>query len=150
MSYRRYHHHMPSKAFVHCSWFQKSLSDQRQQSKVIEDQIGDLKSQKAEIAVKLDTYKEKMGSIANALNHLKTDYAQYKSLKEDLDNSRKELSRWLILEDVHGLDGIQTRIIKKYLPLLNSYIKNYLDIGHPEYSSTTNLPLLLVLLDQIY
>jgi DNA repair exonuclease SbcCD ATPase subunit len=38
------------------------------------------------------------------------------------------LENYLIIEDVFGLEGIQKSIIKKYLPLLNAYVKEALDI----------------------
>ena len=40
----------------------------------------------------------------------------------------KILSRLLILENVFGLEGIQTRIVNKYLPMLNIAIKEFMDV----------------------
>ena len=50
------------------------------------------------------------------------------SLKKQQDTFEKELKRLMMLEDIYGLDGIQTRIVARYLPLLNVYIKEFIDI----------------------
>jgi DNA repair exonuclease SbcCD ATPase subunit len=41
---------------------------------------------------------------------------------------RKELQRYAILESSFGLGGVQTRVVARYLPLLNDYVKKYLNI----------------------
>jgi DNA repair exonuclease SbcCD ATPase subunit len=48
--------------------------------------------------------------------------------KKALKDESRHLRRYIILEKAFGLDGVQTRIVQKYLPLLNMYIKEYLDI----------------------
>jgi len=48
--------------------------------------------------------------------------------EKDIEVTRKQLQRLKILENAFGLEGVQTRIVDKYLPLLNMYVKKYLDI----------------------
>ena len=107
---------------------ESDLKDKSDRSQSLLSHIDVLKIKKIESSTRLSEQKQELGSLTNALKNVNEDVAQYKSMMIDVTEKRKELSRWLILEDVHGLDGIQTRIIRKYLPLLNSYIKGYLDI----------------------
>ena len=72
-----------------------------------------------------------LGNIGKATKDIEFFVHQKHSLnlkKKELTEERTNLDRILLLEDVFGLDGIQTRIVKKYLPLLNVYIKEFLDV----------------------
>ena len=55
-------------------------------------------------------------------------YEDLKTLKESIKSESKLFERLIRLEDIYGLDGIQTRIVQKYLPLLNVYVKEYMDL----------------------
>jgi DNA repair exonuclease SbcCD ATPase subunit/DNA repair exonuclease SbcCD nuclease subunit len=47
---------------------------------------------------------------------------------QELSEKRTLLDRLLRLEKVFGLDGIRTQVVEKYLPLLNSYCAEFLDV----------------------
>ena len=73
--------------------------------------------------------------ILGNIGKISKDIEYFVQQKHTLNIKRKELSdekiyldRILVLEEVFGLDGIQTRIVKKYLPLLNIHVKEFLDI----------------------
>ena len=53
---------------------------------------------------------------------------QSKKIHDGLDEHHKKLNRLKILEQMYGVDGVQTAIVNKYLPLLNSYLNEYIDI----------------------
>ncbi len=74
-----------------------------------------------------------MGSLLTEKDQLDKKIKLFQETKKKFVESRKQVQRYMLLEDAFGLDGVQTRIIAKYLPLLNIYIKEYLDIlseGH--------------------
>ena len=71
---------------------------------------------------------ERVGEINKEAQTFKENYNNLASIKSDMEKEKKLLSRYYVLEGVFGLDGVQTRIVKKYLPLLNIYIKEFLDI----------------------
>lgn len=106
----------------------KEYKNAKDNAKVIQDEILDHKE-------KLNKIHEVKNSISEKIGFLKREYDHFIKLKEDLKDSKEKyviefklLNRYLLLESVYGLDGIQTRIIKRYLPLLNIYIKEFLDI----------------------
>jgi len=69
-----------------------------------------------------------VGTLSGEIENIKKETVNLKTLQETLERERLILNRLLVLEDVFGLEGIQTRIVNKYLPLLNVYIKECLDI----------------------
>lgn len=109
----------------------KMITEFKEAQKEAEDIDNILKEQKETL--------EKVATIKNQasekLGFLDREIIHHKQLITDLEQRRKEfkcgtqqLNRYLLLESVYGLDGIQTRIVQKYLPLLNIYIKDFLDI----------------------
>ena len=94
----------------------------------ITKQIATLNQNKQAIEDKKAKLNEKIGSIRKELEQFKSISVQSKTKIDELNSEVKVLTRLEKLEDVFGLDGIQTRIVRRYLPLLNIYIKEFLDI----------------------
>ena len=90
----------------------------------IEDQI---KNKNGLVELKSQADKS-IGSMNSEKIVLENTYEELKKLKESVKYEAKVLERLIKLEDIYGLDGIQTRIVQKYLPLLNVYVKEYMDI----------------------
>ena len=119
-------------------------------------EINKMQTQLNELAAKYTNAKKDAEDIENVIKGLRdgNDKAvtnksqldsQIGSLKKDIENIAKEteklvqlkgksinelaiLNRLQVLDTIFGLEGVQTRIIKKYLPLLNNYIKEMLDV----------------------
>ncbi len=92
-----------------------------EKSKVIEDVIKDISEQQKALSGKIGELKKSIESI--------------NSIKEKLDAhsdsfliENKILSRYIVLDNIFGLGGIQTKIIDKYLPLMNIYVQEYMEI----------------------
>ena len=94
----------------------------------IQKKIDEFKIQKNEISSSKATANSQIGSVTKEIETIKGDILKILKLTKELEDSQIVLNRLLILEDAFGLEGIQTRIVKKYLPLLNIYIKEFLDI----------------------
>ena len=100
----------------------------KEEARAITVKIDSNKAEKDKmLKIKSDLEKE-IGSINNEIAVLKQQDEEIKEYSKSLLEESKKLERIVIIEEVFGLDGIQTRIIKKYLPLLNVYIKEYMDV----------------------
>lgn len=109
----------------------KIVERYKEAQKVAEDvqsKIDELKKQKDEIISSKATANSQIGSATKEIETIKGEVKKIETLEKELDAGKLIYNRLLILEDVFGLEGIQTRIVKKYLPLLNVYIKEFLDI----------------------
>lgn len=71
---------------------------------------------------------QSIGSLAKELEHFREVYDKYIQSNSDLSVKSETMSKYASLQVVFGLDGIQTRIVKRYLPLLNHYVEDYLSI----------------------
>jgi cell division protein FtsB len=98
------------------------------EAKIVEQEITKVK----ETIVKIDEVKN---STSEKLGFLEREIAHFNQLKDSLVEKRAEyivqskvFHRYGLLESVYGLEGIQTRIVNRYLPLLNAYTKEFLDI----------------------
>jgi DNA repair exonuclease SbcCD ATPase subunit len=98
------------------------------EAKIVEQEIKQVK----ETIVKIDEVKN---STSEKLGFLEREIAHFNQLKDSLVEKRaeyivesKDFHRYGLLESVYGLEGIQTRIVNRYLPLLNAYTKEFLDI----------------------
>ena len=69
-----------------------------------------------------------IGSLRKEIQYITENRMKLKEINESKKDGEETLNRLLILEDVFGLEGIQISIIKKYLPLFNVYIKEFLNI----------------------
>jgi len=50
------------------------------------------------------------------------------ALSSDLEVKRAAFERLKVIEKVFGLDGIRTHMMRKYVPLLNSYIADFIEV----------------------
>ncbi len=100
----------------------------KEDAKSVEDEIANLKSQIVNNGNVKNQYSQKIGSLENEIKQFAKFKSDYDIKTEEYKNSVKLFNRYSLLEGIYGLDGIQTRIVKKYLPLLNVYIKEFLDI----------------------
>jgi len=114
---------------------QNKLSELTQKYKQAEAEAAIVKAKLEENKKKKDEYSQRKQKYSEKVGFLGKEIENFEQLKTNLENKRKEfekegktLKRMLILEEIYGLEGIQTRIVKKYLPLLNVYIREFLDI----------------------
>lgn len=91
-------------------------------------QIVTLKAKQKALSDEKNSLLEKIGSLGKDKENYEKAKLDFSDKQSVLDKEAKYLQRMEFLEGVFGLDGIQTRIIKKYLPLLNVYTKEFLDI----------------------
>lgn len=113
----------------------QKITELKRRYKQAEDDAQGVNTQIKNLKVRQKELSEKKSQKAQLIGSLSQEYEHYEkqkiSLKEKYDLLKLEsdnFNRFIFLEEVFGLDGIQTRIVKKYLPLLNVYIKEFLDI----------------------
>lgn len=94
----------------------------------ITDKIEDLKKQKSVKQNLVSTISKELGSLSQKEQQVVSLRDEIEKIKTEAACSSINLKRYKTLEVVFGLNGIQTKIVKKYLPLLNVYIKEFLDI----------------------
>lgn len=100
----------------------------KQEAAGVEAKLIELKALLVKVAEVKNLTSEKLGFLDRDLAHHRQLVIDMEAKQKEFTEESKLLSRYLVLETVYGLDGIQTRIVKKYLPLLNVYIKEFLDI----------------------
>jgi DNA repair exonuclease SbcCD ATPase subunit len=100
----------------------------KEKSDLVEKEIAEHK----DIIVKIDdsckSINEKIGFLSREIEHFSNLKDELNKKKEDYVQESKKFHRYVLLETIYGLDGIQTRIINKYLPLLNIYVSDFLNI----------------------
>jgi len=106
----------------------RKYSEADADAKVISSKIEEYNTNKNSISIKIKNLSEDVGRYRNNKENFEKSVKELSNLKFKLGEELKIMNRYLILEDIYGLEGIQTRIVKRYLPLLNLYIKEYLDI----------------------
>lgn len=104
------------------------LKNAEEDAKEVKAQIEKFNVRQKTLADNKNKLMERMGSIGKEKERVDKDKITLNAKREELKKDSKLLERLEFLEEVFGLDGIQTRIVKKYLPLLNVYIKEFLDI----------------------
>lgn len=90
-------------------------------------EIQKLKDQNEQISKGKAECNSKIGSFKKDIENLISDQKKVLLLESQMAEEIKILNRLIVLDDVYGLEGIQTRIVKKYLPLLNIFVKDFLD-----------------------
>lgn len=115
--------------------------DVAEQTNVIKAEI---KKFREEVSA-LNDEKSKSDSLIGLYNKEITDIeSEQKNLiqiKKEIEEKTKEWQRYIVLDSVFGLEGIQTRIVKKYLPTLNRYVSETLALlsnGEMSAQITTN------------
>jgi DNA repair exonuclease SbcCD ATPase subunit len=71
---------------------------------------------------------EKIGKISERIKNIELSKEEIGEFEKDIQEDVQNLKYYTLLSDIFGLEGVQTKIISKYLPLLNVYIKEFLDI----------------------
>jgi DNA repair exonuclease SbcCD ATPase subunit len=104
------------------------LKNAETDARVINEQIEECKLKQKLSTENRTKNLEKNGYLDKEKEGYEAQKIALEEKKRLLHEEAKILQRFLCLEDVFGLDGIQTMIVKKYLPLLNVYIKEFLDI----------------------
>ncbi len=98
------------------------------QAKSVISEIDVLKKDKSILEKSKQDLNQKIGSMLKEQELLKSYCEKIKSLSEETDKELKTVERFDKLLVVFGLDGIQTKIVRKYLPLLNMYLKEFIEI----------------------
>lgn len=106
----------------------QKYKDAQKNAEAVLEEINKLKEEKLSFENSWAALSRKVGELTKEAEYQVKQEQELKDKNNELENSTKNLNRLLLLEDIYGLDGVQTRIIKKYLPLLNLYIKEFLDI----------------------
>lgn len=106
----------------------KEYLEYKEKNKDVESKIKLAESKLKDFSEELKVNSEKRGSLTQEIDSFKENIKEYSSLKKEYEENSKKLKRKLILEKIFGLDGIQTRLTARYLPALNLYIKEFLDI----------------------
>jgi len=97
-------------------------------AKKVQDEIDECKRNLEINAETKSDHNLAIGSHRKAIENVKDTLKAIENLKKDVEAGNRSFNRLLVLESIFGLEGIQTRIVRRYLPLLNSYIKDVLDI----------------------
>jgi DNA repair exonuclease SbcCD ATPase subunit len=94
----------------------------------IENKIKTLRKSIEEVTQSKSSYDSKIGSFKQEIINIQQETIKLQSLKEKVVKEVAILNRLTMLDEIFGLEGIQTRIVQKYLPLLNVYIKEVMDV----------------------
>jgi DNA repair exonuclease SbcCD ATPase subunit len=106
----------------------EKLDKAESDAKDIQDKINKIEEKKKEFI-------EEKSGLDSSIGQKKQIIKDIKGYKDSLEEARKEqkeveswYTRYLKLEGICGIEGVQTRIVKKWLPLLNIHIKEVLSI----------------------
>lgn len=100
----------------------------QEEAKDIKKAIAEVENARKALSTERSDSISKIGSYEKEIENIKGLAEKRKAIEKEYSEKSKNFKRLLILEDAFGLDGIQTRIVQKYLPLLNVYVKEFLDI----------------------
>lgn len=104
------------------------IVERKEAAKEIESKINKKKEERTIQKLAIAEVDKKCGSLQEKVDNIIDLGKQIIAEEKDIEVTRKQLQRLKILENAFGLEGVQTRIVDKYLPLLNMYVKKYLDI----------------------
>lgn len=91
-------------------------------------EIKKLSSERENLIASRDSTQKDIAVINTHLGIMLNNWIKILNDRKELDSQKILFNRYLVLEDVFGLDGIQTRVVARVLPAINKYIKEYLDI----------------------
>jgi DNA repair exonuclease SbcCD ATPase subunit len=94
----------------------------------IQQAIAKLVEQQAGFQMDMSNKLLEVGRLETQAVNAESNGAKVLQIQGDLGTHQKQLNRLKILEQMYGVDGVQTAIVDKYLPLLNSYLHEYIDI----------------------
>lgn len=104
------------------------IRELKESSNKIESKIREYNEAKINLVSVIADLDKKGGSLQEKLNQIIDLGKQISNEEKKIELSNRKLQRLKILESAFGLEGVQTRIVAKYLPLLNMYVKQFLDI----------------------
>jgi len=99
----------------------------KEKSKGIEAEIATNEGLKETLKAEIAVIENRCGSNKQKISHIVSLGKKILEQDKDVAKAAKEVQRYKILESAFGLEGVQTRIVDKYLPLLNMYVKEFLD-----------------------
>jgi DNA repair exonuclease SbcCD ATPase subunit len=105
----------------------KLVTDKKADTKLIEGQITTKKAEHTKLKNQIAEIDKKCGSLQEKFKQIIDIGEKISEQEKDIEVTRKEIQRYKILESAFGLEGVQTRIVARYLPLLNMYVKEFLD-----------------------
>ena len=97
-------------------------------TKAVGVRMEELRKNISAVSEKKSQFNSQIGSIRKEIENVESETKNLEDIKVQLSNENTLFNRLIVLEDCFGLEGIQTRIVSKYLPLLNVYIKEFMDI----------------------
>jgi DNA repair exonuclease SbcCD ATPase subunit len=97
-------------------------------SNSIKNEIANIKKNNEDISSKKALCNSRIGSYKNEIENINKYKKQLEDINTVIEKENQVLKQLYVLEDVFGLDGIQTRIVNKHLNILNQYISEFLTI----------------------
>jgi exonuclease SbcC len=104
------------------------FNDAKGAAQKLQGQIDDLKALNETKKNEKDAFNTKIGSCEKDIQTFEATQKKYEALTKTLEEEKKVFERLIRLDGIFGLDGIQTRIVIRYLPLLNAFVKEFLDV----------------------
>lgn len=112
-----------------------SLNKLGEKFKQLDGSASSIKKETEDVKEKLEVlsknkslYNTQIGSMRKEINTIEEDRKKIDELRAKSAGERKILNRLVVLDSCLGLEGIQTRIVNKYLPLLNVYIAEFMGV----------------------
>ena len=104
------------------------FKDANSKAATINNKIEVLEKEKKELVEEKGKLDSSIGSQKQFIITLQNDKKKLEETQKELKIEEKWYARYLLLEEISGLEGIQTKIVRKWLPLLNIHIKEVLNI----------------------
>ena len=106
----------------------KACSEQQAALKTLEAQVKNHQINKNVLVLANAKLAEEVGGLRQEKATLHELYAQILAHNKEIEHNNTMLTAYKGMEEIYGLDGIQTRIVRKFLPILNAYTKEALDV----------------------
>ena len=104
------------------------LKDAESKASNVRDAIRDCENRKIALEKQRDAANSEIGSKNQLIITIKEREEKVKEISIKLKDAEKWYTRYLLLEEICGLEGVQTRIVQKWLPLLNVHVREILNI----------------------
>ena len=115
------------------------LSDVARKIAAVKAEIDRLKSELSKVVSEKQSAVEQKTRLESKLAESEATKGKISGKQEELKSNQKTMDHLKVLEELFGLDGIRTQIIAKYVPLLNSFTTEFLDIVSKKMSATLNM-----------
>jgi len=107
---------------------QRDIDGLSESLRKVTEEIAVLESKLSSMRSSRDSKMAERVSLATKVDEADKTRAKIADKSLELSQKRELLDRLLRLEKVFGLDGMRTQIVEKYLPLLNLYCSEFLEI----------------------